>query len=99
MAELVALDVPLGIMPLEDCSIVFPVTVLLRLEEGNKGFWLQGKLLCMYVSNTVNQSSVKLIKSLYNIKHTSAFTNHLPVIVTLLLSIAINSQILGELSG
>ena len=38
MAQLVALAVPLGIMPLDDCSIISSVTVLLKQDDGNKGF-------------------------------------------------------------
>ena len=38
MAQLVALAVPLGIMPLDDCSIISSVTVLLKQDDGDKGF-------------------------------------------------------------
>ena len=38
MAQLVALAVPLEIMPLDDCSIISSVTVSLKQDDGDKGF-------------------------------------------------------------
>ena len=38
MAQLVTLAVPLGIIPLDDCSIISSVTVSLKRDDGDKGF-------------------------------------------------------------
>ena len=38
MVQVVTLALPLGIMPLEDCSIISSVAVLLKLDNGDKGF-------------------------------------------------------------
>ena len=45
MAQLVVFAVPLGMMPLADCSIISSVTVSLKREEGDYGFRFKESLI------------------------------------------------------
>ena len=64
MAQLVAFAVPLGMMPLADCSIISSVIVSLKREEGDNGFYFKESLIRFFSGSFAAIAAISLAFSI-----------------------------------